>query len=296
MHRRFARLALSTSAALMFACATTGREFAYHERSNLALGRTTEEQARALMGKPELQKSISTQDGDFTVLRYFYSLGNLNGVSVRISELEFKNGVLNAYSHASGFREDSSDFDLDASTAITVGSSTVAEVVELVGEPAGKANCPSVLPDYKYRCERGVAVWMWAYFSKAEGLSTKSKTQKLLLMTFDGEGRVADLQSNPTGNKPSPVTASAQAGSPTPAETPVRYAISEVEAGMTQDELDAALGPFDDMDTYVTVNDSGRRVVRHTFFYKGIGRVIVGSNGLVIETEVDSDEDGSKPN
>jgi outer membrane protein assembly factor BamE (lipoprotein component of BamABCDE complex) len=175
------------------ACASVGRKFDFENRTRLALGHTTKAQAIELLGEPRNKASLSNQDGNFEHFQYLYSYGDLGGAAARVLFLEFKAGVLNAYSYASGFEEDSTEFDYDASAKVTAGKSKKQEVLKLLGEPTGKARCPSYQGDYVGKFKGATDIWLWAHTSKSKGLDKESIKSMNVFVSFDVRGVARDI-------------------------------------------------------------------------------------------------------
>ncbi len=187
--RHYKVLALFLVFFLTTGCASTGKQFNYQRWSELELGKTTEADTRSLLGTPMNTSTLSNEDGTYSVLRFQYVKANVvTGVASRVLIAEFKDGVLNSFAYNSGFPEDSTDFDIEASQGVRVGKSTVDDVERIVGKPTGKARCPSMLDDYKTRCDKGSTVWLWVYTSKTKGLDVGSIRQKVFVVVFDDSG------------------------------------------------------------------------------------------------------------
>jgi hypothetical protein len=195
MHRFVAHLVIILAIVSAVGCASTGKQFNYQRWSELELGKTTEAGARALLGTPMNTSTLSNEDGTYSVLLFQYIKANVvTGVASRVLIAEFKDGVLNSFAYNSGFPEDSTDFDIEASQGVRVGKSTVDDVERIVGRPTGKARCPSMLEDYKTRCDKGSTVWLWAYTSKTKGLDVGSIRSKVFFVVFDDSGVAAHVE------------------------------------------------------------------------------------------------------
>ncbi len=195
--RRFLTWSALVLLALSFgACASAGKRFKYENRSQIALGRTTPNQAREILGRPFKTAQINTPEGAFEILRFEYASANLSGATARVLITEYKSGVLNSYVYSSGFAEDSTDFDMEASASIKTGDSTMADVEALMGPPTGRAYCPSVLDDYKTRCEGSHSILLWQYVSKTRGLNVGSAQSKSVFVMFDEAGQVLTFESS----------------------------------------------------------------------------------------------------
>jgi outer membrane protein assembly factor BamE (lipoprotein component of BamABCDE complex) len=178
----------------MVGCATVGKNFNYQKKAELRLGATTQEEAVQLIGKPLKSSSITKGDGRFEVLQYTYASANLGGAQARVLFLEFKNGILNAHIFNSGFPEDSTAFNMDAAEQVKRGSSTKTDVAQIMGEPSGKAFCPTTLNDFKDMASNSTEIWSWIYTSKSKGLDTSTIKSRIVKISFDDAGIVSDIQ------------------------------------------------------------------------------------------------------
>lgn len=68
--------------------------------------------------------------------------------------LEFKEDILNAKIYNSGFKEDITAFNLNESVKIKPGISSKDDVIKFLGQPSGKALCPSTLEDVSKNVKR----------------------------------------------------------------------------------------------------------------------------------------------
>jgi hypothetical protein len=60
-------------------------------------------------------------------------------------DVEFINGILNAYVFHSALKDDSTDFDIDAVIRLSKKPLTLNEVVSLMGRPHGEVRLPTIL-------------------------------------------------------------------------------------------------------------------------------------------------------
>lgn len=183
---------------LIISCASAGKMFNYQNRTQLVVGETTLNQAIQYIGKPDSQETKSNKDGDFTIIKYSYAYAKQSGVSVRLLWMEFKNDTLNAKIFNSGFKEDNTDFNYDSYKKIKVNESTKQDVLTIIGEPTGIANCPSSLLDFSTKCASATNVWFWLYTSKSIGLNNVTQTMKTksLKISFDKNGVVTDIDAS----------------------------------------------------------------------------------------------------
>lgn len=171
------------------ASATVGARYVHHNIENIAIGTTSRSDAVRFFGPPYGTINTSNSDGDFAILKYLYAFAKTGSpTGSRVLLLEFKESILNAYVSLSTFEEDSTEFDFEAGKRIQAHRSKKADTLQSVGEPAGKAICPSTLTEYKDFCVPGREVWMWLFNSK-EGRKTVTST---LRVAFD-DGDIVSL-------------------------------------------------------------------------------------------------------
>ena len=108
--------------------------------------------------------------------------------------MDFSEGKLNSYVYTSGFEEDATDFNADASKDIKQGVDTKSRVVQLLGEPTGRCRGCSVLDDYKSRSSEGDEVWSWMYVSPSDGLDATTIKTKSVFVTFNQDGIVTKVE------------------------------------------------------------------------------------------------------
>lgn len=181
---------------MVMGCASAGKDFGYTKRSELVVGKTTQNDAEQLLGTPFKSSTVSNADGDFQVLRYAYAQADLTGSRARVLIIEFKNNLLNAHIYNSGFSEDSTDFKIEALPQIIRGVSNKTDVARIMGEPTGKAHCPSSIIDFKTICENGTEVWVWVYTSKSKGLNTMTMKSRSIKLAFDSNGVTTNIESS----------------------------------------------------------------------------------------------------
>ena len=185
--------------AAMSGCASVGKNFKHQNISQIDLGDNTALEYRTIFGKPNATSRVTNSDRDFEHVRFLYAKANLAVAQSRLLDLEYRNGVLNAYYHISSFNDDRTNVDTTKWDEIKSGQSTKDQLLSLLGEPHGKALCPSTHADFKDRCKTGKEIWAWASMSK---LSTFGSTYggsrvrtKTLFVIFDENGIVTEVNS-----------------------------------------------------------------------------------------------------
>lgn len=176
-------------------CATAGKEFNYARRSDLIIGKTTQSDAEKIFGEPVKSSSVSNEYGDFKVLQYVYAYADPTGAKARALNVEFRNNLLNAHIYNSGFPEDSTVFNIEALSQIIRGVSNKTDVARIMGEPSGKALCPTSFADFKAACENGTEVWAWVYTQKSQGLDTRTIKSRVCKVAYGGNDLVTSIES-----------------------------------------------------------------------------------------------------
>jgi hypothetical protein len=183
-------------AIISIGCATVGKEFNYSRRSDLVIGETMQADAEKLLGEPVKSSSVSNENGSFKVLQYAYAYADPTGAKARVLNVEFKNDFLNALIYNSGFPEDSTAFNIEAFSQISRTVSTKTDVKRIMGEPSGKALCPTSFVDFKSACENGTEVWAWVYTQKSQGLDTRTIKSRVCKVAFGVNETVSSIESN----------------------------------------------------------------------------------------------------
>ena len=173
-------------AALVLAgCA--GTKFVRPADSELQLGRTTEQQAVAVLGKP-MQEASGLSNGKATrTLGYAYaSFGgepkNAGVTPVHALSLVFHDGKLVGKEYLSNLKQDATDFDHTKVPQVEVGKTTLAQVNALFGPAPGEA----IHPVIKQATGRALV------YSYAEMRGFTQSTKKLTVV-LDAQGTVVDV-------------------------------------------------------------------------------------------------------
>lgn len=181
---------------MMAGCASVGKKYNYQNVNSLRLGISNQEEAKSLIGAPLKSTTTTNADGTYEILQYTYAYANLGGAKARVLLLEFKNGVLNGYVYNSGFSEDSTAFVIGGADKVNRGSSTKADVLGFLGEPSGKAMCPSTLADFKDIAGASGEVWAWIHTTKSKGLDTSTIKTRTVKVAFDEGGVVTNIETS----------------------------------------------------------------------------------------------------
>ena len=188
MKRLMLCVALAAIAALASGCGSVGTSFNQGNLNQLRLHETTRQEAITLIGEPSEITRVLNEDGDFEMVEYLYAKKGLGGAKVRAVNLEFKDGVLNAYNYVSTFAEDATTYDFSAFESLEISSSTKDDVLRALGKPTGQGFCPS--PLLESGCEGSSEVWVWQSFLDAPKNEVLEKT---VIISFDKDGVVSNI-------------------------------------------------------------------------------------------------------
>ena len=150
---------------LLFLCSrvSVGDKFQTPSLEKLELGKLAPADAFALFGKPKLTASEIKPTGNFEFYHYRFSRADISAVSTRETVLEFKDGKLNGYFYWSSFHDGKTKVDVDNINKLKAGFGTMDkdDVLVLMGEPDGKAMCPTEITNFKDHCDKNTEVWGW---------------------------------------------------------------------------------------------------------------------------------------
>lgn len=183
-------LACCILALALIGCASSKVQFNHNNRSNLVIGKTSEKEVLQLMGgEPGSVSMVADEKGSRDTIGYFnYERDNSGNFSVRSINLEFRNNLLNAYRYTSTFTEDAIDSEFRGLSEITKDVSNKFDVLRALGEPSGKAFCPTVFAgEHQIHCSNGTELWMW------EAKDADLAHGKLVRITFGNNGIVSGV-------------------------------------------------------------------------------------------------------
>lgn len=176
---------LVAAMALLAGCA--GTKFVRPADTDLQLGRTTEQEAVAKLGKP-MQEATGVSNGKATkTVAYAYaSFGaqpKTAGVTpVHALSLVFHEGRLVSKLYMSNLKDDATDFDHTKVPQIQAGKTTAAQVQALLGPAPGGA----IHPVAKNPAGRALLY----QYQEMRGFTPSTKT---LIVELDPQGVVADV-------------------------------------------------------------------------------------------------------
>jgi outer membrane protein assembly factor BamE (lipoprotein component of BamABCDE complex) len=183
------------AAALLAGCA--GTDFVRPSTDDLKNGQTTYAQVIARMGQPRTVGTVLKNEKTVKTATYAYaSVGGQPlrpGVTpARAQSFYFFNDALVGHEFISSWAADNTDFDEGRIKDIAKGRTTRDQVAQLMGRPAGAYIHPMIKP------EKGdAAVYLYA---ETTGSAFNLKYfRKLLIVTFDASGVVADVEYSSSG-------------------------------------------------------------------------------------------------
>jgi hypothetical protein len=176
-----------------------GRDFVRPAPETFRNGQTSYSEIMAKFGPPFREGTVIKNDKTVKTLGYAYaSVGgrpHREGVTpARAMGFYFSDDVLVGHEFLSSWAEDHSDFDEGKVKDIVKGKTTRAEVIALLGKPAGYYIYPMIKASpgdaaaYVYSETRGSAFNLRFY-------------RKLLLVTLDATGVVSDVEFTASGMK-----------------------------------------------------------------------------------------------
>jgi hypothetical protein len=185
---------LLLAACILAGCVSIGESFKTGGVQGLELGQLRSSDYAAIFGKPTYVVRTNTANGEYEVDRYGYARANPGNSSVRMLDLEFKNGGLNAFYYLSSFSEDETKADSDSAKKLAAGQ-TKEEVLRIMGRPAGKALCPTTLVDFKEqfgKVRNGTEIWAWCYIKRLVTFGNTPNESTTIYVVFDTNGKVVD--------------------------------------------------------------------------------------------------------
>lgn len=190
--RNWIRMSVAALAVgLLVGCA--GTKFVRPTESELVLGKTTESEVRARLGKPFQEATGMTNGASTRKLAYAYASMGLkpksSGVTgVSALELIFHDGKLVSHAYMSNLAEDATDFDETKVPAIQSGKTTRAEVIRALGVAPGEAMFPVI--------KQADARAMIYGYQEMRGFTPSAKK---LVVVVDRQGVVADVEYQNSG-------------------------------------------------------------------------------------------------
>lgn len=190
MLRNLVALALTL---LLTSCA--GRDFSRPEPDSLRLGQTTRSQILERYGDPANDSTSTSSGVTITTLTYSYASvpGKAhrhyldNPVAVRAVVFQFAGDLLVGYNYSSSWADDHTDFNESKHSDFVKGSTTRAQVIQLLGNPGGTCIYPII-------DERTGTGLIYHYFESSGSGRLHKTYSKSLLIAFDQRGVLSDVK------------------------------------------------------------------------------------------------------
>lgn len=177
----------AVAATVMLLAGCAGTKFVRPADADLQLGKTTEQQVTAMLGKP-MQEASGLANGKATrTLTYAYaSFGsepkNKGVTPVHAMSFVFHDGKLVGREYLSNRKEDATDFDHTKVPQIQAGKTTLAQINALFGPAPGEA----IHPVIKQTSGRAL---VYSY-TEMRGFTPSAKK---LTVVLDAQGTVVDV-------------------------------------------------------------------------------------------------------
>lgn len=189
-------LGLAMLAALAGCTHTRGRNFDFTQINRLQLGETTKQQALALFGEPKVEKQVSNDFNDYTLLQYiFVEINNARprDSGARAMTLEFIDDQLNGYFYSATYDGDLGPRNLDGKSRVNRQASDRAAVIAAMGQPDGKAYYNTTLEIFA----EGSGEEIWVYDQATRQEDDRVISEKTLV-GFDRDGVVDNVTTSKT--------------------------------------------------------------------------------------------------
>lgn len=183
--------------ALIAGCThTQGRNFAFQKVNQLQLGQTTKAEALAMFGEPKVEKEITNDFNDYTLLQYiFVEINNARpqDSGARAMTLEFVDNKLNGYLYSATYDGDLGPRNLSGKSRVNRQASSRADVIRAMGQPDGKAYYNTTLEIF----EEGSGEEIWVYDQETREEDDSIVAEKTLV-GFDRDGIVDNVTTSKT--------------------------------------------------------------------------------------------------
>jgi len=192
-------LKVAAAAALIGLGGCAGTDFVRPDTESLKNGQTTYAEVVARMGKPWRDGTVVKNEKTIQHVTYAYAATAGQplrpGVTpARAAGFYFHNGTLVGHEFISSWATDNTDFDDNKVKEIAKGKTTRAQLTQLLGKPAGAYVHPMI------KAEAGDAA-VYAYAETSGSAFNLKFYRKVLVVTFDAAGVVADIDFSSSGNR-----------------------------------------------------------------------------------------------
>jgi hypothetical protein len=187
------------AAAMLGLAGCAGTDFVRPGAEEMKIGQTTYAQVIARMGAPRQEGTALVNDKNVKSATYAYaSTGGAprhSGVTpARAQSFSFYNDVLVGQEFLSSWAEDHTDFDESKVQSIIKGTTTRAQLVQLMGRPSGSQIYPLI------KSEKGEAA-TYSYVHMTGSVFTAKFYRKKLVVTFEGDV-ATDVEYTSAGEAP----------------------------------------------------------------------------------------------
>jgi hypothetical protein len=178
------------------ACGTP-HDFSLKDAKSLKVGEAKSSEYRALLGEPRAVTKRTNPDGTFEMAVYSKVIDEFSGDCIRLLVLEFKDGILNAVLSGSSCSDETTTANIQAAMNLKRDLGKVARdgVIAVLGDPDGRARCPSLIPSYQSMCQQSdqtSEVWSWLSVPR-RAVFSREQHSATVLVSFDHEGKPLDV-------------------------------------------------------------------------------------------------------
>jgi len=187
-------------ATIMVGCAgTAGTSFQKLENNQLVYGSDTPESIKQKLGKPYQEGAVTKNDTQFKTMSYAYSSTGGDAaykdvIAGRSQGFYFNNNKLVGHEFTSTWAVDSTDFDESKVGEIKKGTTTIQQVIGLLGKPGGEY----VYPLAKNETEKAK---VYLYQQTKGSVFNLKFYQEMLVVSYDENGIVTDVEFIASGDK-----------------------------------------------------------------------------------------------
>jgi len=179
---------------------TTGTDFKKIELNQLAYGSDTPETIKQKLGESDREGTVTKNEKRFKTMGFVYastggSAAHEGVIATRGQSFYFFQNKLVGHEYISSWAIDSTDFDESKVSEIKEGSTSIQDVIELLGGPVGEY----VYPLVKNTNEKAK---IYMYSQTTGSIFSGFKTyQKTLIVTHDENGLVTEVEYFSSGEK-----------------------------------------------------------------------------------------------
>lgn len=186
-----------TAVLALFLAGCAGQSFQKAPYDAFVLGKSTNADVAARMGKPVQSGVITKNDKQISQAIYVYAVNNPGLSAAKAQHFYYFNNVLIGSEYVSSFPDDSSDFDETKVSSIVKGVTTKSDVISLLGTPTGEFIYPLI--------ERTDGRGLVYSYTKVTGAPFATKIySKSLVAAYGSDGVVYDVTFTSNGTKPAP--------------------------------------------------------------------------------------------